>query len=470
MYEILVRRLLCHNFAAFGTYSISAPARTHQHRTFYRLIEHQSREWRASLLIAVLSWPLILLLSGCGAYTVNGRSANILFASPGTVTFGSLPVGQTTATDVILTNQGSSPVEVSRLDVSGDSFSAQAHETLPFMVPAGGVYRVTVQFNPVTVGTISGELAVASSASTTPSAAIRLHGTGTESKSTASKLSCASDSMTGSGTDRCTVTLSADAPRGGVLVGLSSSDPAVTVPDKITVHAKEKKASFNAAVSAVSSAQSATLTANAGGVSATFALHLGSNSTTAAAQTIGLSISSTSVSFGNVVLNTPATQSVTLTSTGTAAVTISSVASAGTGFTDSGLSLPLTLNPGQTATLNAQFDPTAAGAKTGQLTITSNASTNGTAIVALSGTGISDAIELNWDAPGSSTVEITGYHIYRSTKGNSSYQMLNQSADTETTYRDNTVQNGVTYDYYVTSVDSSGVESGPSNSTSLTVP
>ena len=59
----------------------------------------------------------------------------------------------------------------------------------------------------------------------------------------------------------------------------------------------------------------------------------------------------------------------------------------GTGFTTSGATFPVTLNPGQSATLNVQFDPTATGAATGELTIQSNSSTNSTAVVNLSGTG-----------------------------------------------------------------------------------
>jgi hypothetical protein len=44
----------------------------------------------------------------------------------------------------------------------------------------------------------------------------------------------------------------------------------------------------------------------------------------------------------------------------------------GAGFTDSGITFPLTLNAGQTATLNIEFDPAATGAVTGQLTLASN--------------------------------------------------------------------------------------------------
>jgi hypothetical protein len=100
-----------------------------------------------------------------------------------------------------------------------------------------------------------------------------------------------------------------------------------------------------------------------------------------------LSINATSVAFSNVVVNTAATQSVTLTSTGTAPVTINAAALTGAGFTVSGVTFPVTLNPGQAATLSVQFDPTVTGAATDQLTITSNSSTGAMAVISLTGTG-----------------------------------------------------------------------------------
>ena len=78
-----------------------------------------------------------------------------------------------------------------------------------------------------------------------------------------------------------------------------------------------------------------------------------------------LTVSAASLTFGNVTVDTASTQPVTLTSTGTAPVTISSAALTGTGFTISGATLPVTLNPNQSVTLNVQFDPTATGAAAG---------------------------------------------------------------------------------------------------------
>lgn len=186
-----------------------------------------------------------------------------------------------------------------------------------------------------------------------------------------------------------------------------------------------------------------------------------------------MTLGSSTVAFGNVNLNSPATQTVKLTSSGTGSVTISAAAIKGTGFSMTGVTTPLTLSAGQTATLDLQFDPTVAGADTGSVTLTSNASSGGAASIALSGTGTSTAayqVELDWDAPPSSGVTVSGYHVYRAPSGSTSYTLLTSSATPSTTYTDTGVQAGSTYNYEVTSVDSSGVESSPSSVYIATIP
>jgi len=205
-----------------------------------------------------------------------------------------------------------------------------------------------------------------------------------------------------------------------------------------------------------------TLTAGAGSVSKTFALQL------AAASKL-LSISATTVSFGGVVLDSTSTQTITLKSTGTSAVTINAPTLTGTGYTLAAGTYPLTLNPGQTATLNVQFQPEVTGAAAGKLTITSTSSSGATAVVSLSGTGNPHQVQLTWSAPTSSD-SIAGYNIYRTLSGGSTYQLLNTTVDAQTTYMDSIAVSSVTYNYVVKSVDASGNLSAASNVIAVAIP
>jgi hypothetical protein len=169
-------------------------------------------------------------------------------------------------------------------------------------------------------------------------------------------------------------------------VTLASSSSAVAVPASVTIPSGTTSVNFPATSAAVTSAQTAMLTASNGSSSQSFALQLKPASSTA---TAALTLGASSVAFGNVSLNTAATKTVQLTSGGTGPVTISSVAVSGTGFAQSGITAPVTLTAGQSATLSLQFDPTSAGAATGSVTISSNASNAATATLALTGTGVS---------------------------------------------------------------------------------
>ena len=282
---------------------------------------------------------------------------------------------------------------------------------------------------------------------------------------TLSAFSCSSSSMTGPGSITCTPTLSGAAPNGGVTVSVSSSSSTVAAPNAVTVQAGATSAPFTASVSSFSSAQTVTLSASAGGVSKTFALQL-----TPATPT--LSVNATNISFGNVTVNSQATQTVTLTSSGTASVTVNAAAVTGTGFTVSGSGFPVTLNPGQTLNLSVQFAPTAAGAATGQLKITSNSSTNSSALVALTATGQAQAyaVDLSWNSPTDLSDPVVGYNIYRTPSGASSYAQINSSQNPPTAFTDATVISGQAYDYIVKSVDAAGTESAPSNSTTVAIP
>jgi hypothetical protein len=113
---------------------------------------------------------------------------------------------------------------------------------------------------------------------------------------------------------------------------------------------------------------------------------------TATAVTAGdLVASPTSISFGSVQVGKNQSQTETLKNTGGANLTISKVAFTGAaGFSDTGLTLPLTLAPNQSSTFAIVFTPTTAGAANGSLSITETGSST-TLDVALSGTGTTPA-------------------------------------------------------------------------------
>ncbi len=188
--------------------------------------------------------------------------------------------------------------------------------------------------------------------------------------------------------------------------------------------------------------------------------------------TATLNINAISISFGSVTVNRASAQQVTMTSTGTGPVTVSAATVTGAGFTESGGTFPMTLNPSQAVTLNVVFDPTVTGVASGQLKITSSSSINGAAVIPLSGTvaAVSYMVDLSWVAPTSSPDPVAGYNIYRAPSGSSAYALLNASGNTGTTYVDSAVVSGLTYDYIVDSVDASGVESIPSNRIAVIIP
>jgi hypothetical protein len=98
-----------------------------------------------------------------------------------------------------------------------------------------------------------------------------------------------------------------------------------------------------------------------------------------------ISVSPTTLSFGNVDTGSSSSQNVTITNTGNVTVTIAQIVAAGSGFTTTGSAM--SLPAAQKATVAARFAPVGTGPVSGTLSITSDA--NGSpAVVNLSGTGV----------------------------------------------------------------------------------
>jgi hypothetical protein len=131
-----------------------------------------------------------------------------------------------------------------------------------------------------------------------------------------------------------------------------------------------------------------------------------------------LSASPSTLAFGNeAVGGTSAAQSVTISNTGSAAASISSV-SAPAPFAETN-TCGATLAAGASCTASVKFAPTAAGASSASLTVSSNAS-NSTLTVPLSGTGTSSTTDLALNAPVSASSYTQTYTPASAVDGNTS--------------------------------------------------
>ena len=182
-----------------------------------------------------------------------------------------------------------------------------------------------------------------------------------------------------------------------------------------------------------------------------------------------LTANPSTVSFGNVTVNSSSAQTVTLTNTAGISVTVSGLSISGTGFSLAQVSTSFTLAAGATKSLTVTFSPIDAGNASGSITVTSNA-TNPSLSIPVSGTGVTattHSVTLSWTA---STSQVAGYNCYRSTSPSGPFSVLNSSLISSTSFVDHAVQGESTYYYYVTAVDSLGNESMPSNHVSATIP
>src|SRR5262249_16256694 len=159
------------------------------------------------------------------------------------------------------------------------------------------------------------------------------------------------------------------------------------------------------------------------------------------------------IGFGSVTVGSDKSLTGTLTASGSP-VTISSATSKSSEFKITGLTLPLTLNAGQSATYTVSFTPQSSGAASAVVTFTSNAA-NSPETQAMNGTGAGapqDSVTLSWSA---STSTVTGYQVYRGMSSGGPYNVIN-SNESELTYTDSSVLAGQTYFYVVTAVDAQG--------------
>ena len=399
--------------------------------------------------------PVAIPLSGTGA---QGQ----LSASPASVAFGSVLVGGSDPQVITLSNTGSVALTISKASVSGTGFSLSGLSA-PLTLNAGASSTFTVSFAPTATGSASGSVSLTSNASNS-TLVVSLTGTGIQPQLTATPSSVtfgnvntgsnASEtiSLTNSGTASLTITQATISSGAFTMSGL-------TVPLTISASSSSSLTVTFAPTATGAASSSITLTSNAPGSPMTISL-----TGTGVSPTLQLTVSPTTLNFGNVQVGDTGSETATLTNSGNSSVTISQMTTSGTGYSASGVGAGQVLTAGQSVSLTVTFTPTATGSATGTVTITSNATNSPTTITLAGG---SHLVDLSWTA---STSTVVGYNIYRGTVSGGPYVKLNATVVSGTSYTDTGVAAGQLYYYVVTAVDSSGVESVYSNQASATVP
>ena len=356
--------------------------------------------------------------SGFSAAVAATIGAPAIAASPGSWDFGAQLVGTTSnPKTVTVTNTGTST-----LTITGAVASAPyniASRTCGATLAAGASCTYAVTFAPVAPGIVPGTLTVTSDASNSPSYSVALLGAGMDPPSvsistfasrTPGQVSTVTVRLGNPATNSfgfAGVAVQLDYPAGfahdpSVAVGTSCGATVTTVgsPTVTGIAATNGSDPPGTNCGVVSSQLFApttpgtyTFTIPAGGF--TIASPAYSNPapitatvTVAVAPAPGVSLSPPSLAFASQnVGTTSAAQQVTLTNSGNASLTISSV-SIGSDYTVTPCSSPLAA--GASCTMNVTFHPSAAGPSTSALTLTTNAAGSPHS-VPLTGTGVAIA-------------------------------------------------------------------------------
>jgi len=356
--------------------------------------------------------------------------------TPSTLSFGSVTVGTTSAAvTVVVTNTSGQAITLRTVSSSLPEFIVTS-PTLPISL---GPYRKTsiqVAFRPNAAVTYNGSIVVGTSKQDNEFGTIYVSGTGTSSTATQSYLLSSSVSSLNFG---------------NILVGSSGSQAftlkntgtgSVNISQVTSVGGGFKVTGFSGGVT-LAAGQSLPLTASfapatTGAVVGTISVVSTATNSPATISLSGtgvqpqISVIPSTVSFGNVTVGVTNTQTLTIRNAGTATLTVSQAALTGTGFTSSGLALPLSVPAGGSASFNVGFDPASVGTFSGSITLVSN-TPNSPLVVPFSGTGVSTILQLSASPTSLSFGSLTTgtsatQSVTISNKGNSSVSISQISA------------------------------------------
>src|SRR3989454_433872 len=307
---------------------------------------------------------LALILVLVGGLSYSGRAAAgtgpqvQLAASQSPLDFGDVSTGTNKTKTITLTNSGSASIRLSRAHVSGSSFKVSGL-SLPLTLGPKQNTTFNVVFAPGRTGNITGSVSLVSN-DARYATTIVLSGTGTGvQRHLWVNPTSASFGNVGLRTHSAhTVTLTNPGPASVTVYrayasGSGFSMGGLRVPLRLGPGQRATLSGGCAPVSTGNITGSVSLVSNALHSPTTIAL----SGTGVQPLQPQLSVIPPSASFGNVGVGNRNTYAFTLTNSGSASVTVSQAHVSGSGLSVGGLSLPLTLTPGQKTAFSVVFAP-----------------------------------------------------------------------------------------------------------------
>jgi hypothetical protein len=335
-------------------------------------------------------------------------------STPSLLTFGNQTVGTTSGASLVtVTNNGTASLTFTSIAATGDFAIPASGTTCSTSAPVAASSNcvINVTFTPSATGSRSGSLTLTDNASGSPQT-VSLSGTGTTAPLVS--LSAPSLSFGSQPTSTTSAALAETVPNTGTA---SLTFTSIAATGDFAVAASGTTCSTSAPVAASSNCViNVTFTPTATG-SRSGSLTLTDNAN-GSPQLVGLSgtgtapsvsLSTTSVSFSNQPVGTTSTASaVTVTNSGTAPLTFTSLAATGdfaiaASGTTCSTSAPVAASGN--CVINVTFTPAANGSRSGSLTLTDNAS-GSPQTVSLSGTGTGPVVSLS--APLTFSAQLVG--------------------------------------------------------------
>ncbi|MFC1526478.1 beta strand repeat-containing protein [Candidatus Latescibacterota bacterium] len=324
--------------------------------------------------------PSAVSMSGTGTSPDIGLS-------PTSLSYGSVAVGSPSVRALTITNTGAAPLDVTNITSDDGQFLPDA---TTFTVGAGANRVVNVTFTPAGDGPQSGALSIVHNATGSP-ATVPMSGTGTSAAISVAPATLAFGSVVvGESTPR-NLTITNPGTAALTVNGITSDDgqfsPGST---SFSVPAGGNRIVAITFAPSAPGAQAGTLSIAHNATGSPTAVPMGGTGT---APVYGGAPGA--LVHGDVAIGSPSLQTLTVTNTGTASLSVTGVTS------DDGQFVPdintFTVPPGGNQAVNVTFMPTAEGLQSGTLTLTHNAA-GSPSTVTMNGTGTSPGFAL---VPGS---------------------------------------------------------------------